>query len=112
MHPVVGTIRWANDYISNALSANPYASLAWAGVSLLLPVSSFDLEVFIRSVPPLSHSSLDISSGIRILLSNIGLSMGLNDLNSEQSNMERLLDCELLFIRERPRRILSFLFLW
>jgi hypothetical protein len=55
MQPVAGTIDWANDYTSDALSANPYESLAWAGVSLLLPVSSFDLEVFIRSVPPLSH---------------------------------------------------------
>jgi hypothetical protein len=37
--PVVGIIQWADDYISGALSANPYASLAWGGVSLLLPVS-------------------------------------------------------------------------
>lgn len=29
----------ANDYISNAASANPYTSIAWTGVSLLLPVS-------------------------------------------------------------------------
>lgn len=37
--PVVGVIDWANEYISNALSTNPYASIAWAGVGLLLPVS-------------------------------------------------------------------------
>jgi hypothetical protein len=37
--PVVSLVQWANDYISGALSANPYASLAWGGVSLLLPVS-------------------------------------------------------------------------
>ncbi|KAE8454432.1 hypothetical protein EG329_000054 [Mollisiaceae sp. DMI_Dod_QoI] len=37
--PVVGIIQWADDYISNALSANPYASIAWAGVSLLLPLA-------------------------------------------------------------------------
>ncbi|KUJ13873.1 uncharacterized protein LY89DRAFT_753194 [Mollisia scopiformis] len=30
--PVIGIIRWADDYISGALSANPYASIAWAGV--------------------------------------------------------------------------------
>lgn len=29
----------ANDYISNAASANPYTSIAWTGVSLVLPVS-------------------------------------------------------------------------
>jgi hypothetical protein len=39
--PVVGIIQWADDYISGALSSNPYASLAWGGVSLLLPVSHF-----------------------------------------------------------------------
>jgi hypothetical protein len=37
--PVVGIVKWADDYIGNAVSANPYASIAWAGVSLLLPVS-------------------------------------------------------------------------
>ena len=29
----------SKDYISSAVSANPYAALAWTGVSLLLPVS-------------------------------------------------------------------------
>lgn len=29
----------ANDYISSALTANPPASLAWGGISVLLPVS-------------------------------------------------------------------------
>ncbi|KAF4630221.1 hypothetical protein G7Y89_g7914 [Cudoniella acicularis] len=37
--PVVGIIQWADDYISGALNANPYASVAWAGVSLLLPLT-------------------------------------------------------------------------
>ncbi|PON28927.1 hypothetical protein TGAM01_v202035 [Trichoderma gamsii] len=32
---VVGS---ANDYISNAASANPYTSIAWTGVSLILPL--------------------------------------------------------------------------
>jgi N-terminal domain of NWD NACHT-NTPase len=39
MEPVVGMVDWANDYITGAVSANPYASIAWAGVGLLLPVS-------------------------------------------------------------------------
>jgi hypothetical protein len=40
MGPVVGIIDWANEYISDAISENPYASIAWAGVGLLLPVSN------------------------------------------------------------------------
>jgi hypothetical protein len=37
--PALGAINRVNEYISGALAANPYASIAWAGVSLLLPVS-------------------------------------------------------------------------
>lgn len=40
MDPVVSIIDLANEYVSDALSANPYASIAWAGVGLILPVSS------------------------------------------------------------------------
>ncbi len=36
--PVLGVVNWANDYVANAVSGNPYASIAWFGVSLLLPV--------------------------------------------------------------------------
>jgi hypothetical protein len=39
VQPVLGVVDWANDYITGAVSANPYASTAWAGVSLILPVS-------------------------------------------------------------------------
>ncbi|KAH8821892.1 hypothetical protein F5884DRAFT_746178 [Xylogone sp. PMI_703] len=35
---VVGAVYWANGYISDAVNANPYASIAWAGVGLLLPL--------------------------------------------------------------------------
>ncbi len=38
--PVLGVVGWANDYIATAVSASPYASIAWSGVSLLLPVGS------------------------------------------------------------------------
>lgn len=34
---------WANDYISTALASNPYASIAWSGVSLLLPVGDLNI---------------------------------------------------------------------
>lgn len=37
--PILGVVSWANDFISKAVSANPSASLALGGVSLLLPVS-------------------------------------------------------------------------
>ncbi|KAH0435666.1 hypothetical protein CcaCcLH18_04775 [Colletotrichum camelliae] len=38
--PVLGVVSWANDFISKAVSANASASLAWSGVSLLLPAAS------------------------------------------------------------------------
>jgi hypothetical protein len=38
VEPVVGFIDWAKNFIGKAAEASPYASLAWAGVSLLLPV--------------------------------------------------------------------------
>jgi hypothetical protein len=37
--PVVDIINDAEKFVDGAVSANPYASIAWAGVSLLLPVS-------------------------------------------------------------------------
>ena len=36
---VIKFILWSNDFISTALSTQPYAALAWSGVSILLPVS-------------------------------------------------------------------------
>ncbi|KAL2167915.1 hypothetical protein VTG60DRAFT_653 [Thermothelomyces hinnuleus] len=36
--PVLGIISRANDYITGAVAANPYAATAWTGVALLLPV--------------------------------------------------------------------------
>ncbi|KAK3317580.1 ankyrin repeat-containing domain protein [Cercophora scortea] len=38
VEPVLGVVDWANEYITGALEANPYASMAWAGISLLLPL--------------------------------------------------------------------------
>lgn len=40
VEPVVGLINWSKDYIDSAVEASAYASVAWAGVSLMLPVSS------------------------------------------------------------------------
>lgn len=36
---VVNVVEWAKDFIGDAVSASPSASIAWAGVGLLLPVS-------------------------------------------------------------------------
>ncbi|GAP92625.1 putative ankyrin repeat protein [Rosellinia necatrix] len=36
VQPVLSVVSWANRYISTAVSTNPQASMAWAGVSLLL----------------------------------------------------------------------------
>ncbi|ROV91219.1 hypothetical protein VMCG_09361 [Cytospora schulzeri] len=36
--PVLGVVNWANEYITKAVSGSPYASLAWEGISLLLPL--------------------------------------------------------------------------
>lgn len=37
--PVLAAVNWANGFIAEGLSSSPYASIAWSGVSLLLPVS-------------------------------------------------------------------------
>lgn len=35
---IVKTVLWAQSFVSSAISADPHAALAWAGVSLLLPL--------------------------------------------------------------------------
>ncbi len=35
---IIKFVIWSKDYISQAVSAEPHAALAWAGVSFLLPV--------------------------------------------------------------------------
>jgi len=48
MEPVVGIIEKANRYINSSLSANPYASIAWAGVGLFLPVCTTTDSLHVR----------------------------------------------------------------
>jgi hypothetical protein len=36
---VVGSVIWAKDLITQAVKPDPHAALAWAGVSIVLPVS-------------------------------------------------------------------------
>ncbi|KAL6907175.1 ankyrin repeat-containing domain protein [Trichoderma evansii] len=38
VQPVLGVVSLVNEYVTDAMSVNPYASLAWAGISLLLPL--------------------------------------------------------------------------
>ncbi|KAI0903459.1 ankyrin repeat-containing domain protein [Ustulina deusta] len=38
VQPVLGVVNRANNFITAAVSANPHASLAWVGVSVLLPL--------------------------------------------------------------------------
>lgn len=42
IEPALGVIKWANNYITQALSGSPQASMAWAGISLLLPVGTIE----------------------------------------------------------------------
>jgi hypothetical protein len=39
VQPILGAVSLVNEYIIDAVTISPYASLAWAGISLLLPVS-------------------------------------------------------------------------
>jgi hypothetical protein len=45
--PLLAVIGAMDNYVTSALSANPYASIAWAGVSLILPVS----DNFLNLIP-------------------------------------------------------------
>ena len=40
VEPVVGVLDLAQNFVSTALESSPYGSIAWAGVCLLLPVST------------------------------------------------------------------------
>lgn len=42
IEPALGVIKWANNYITQALSGSPQASMAWAGISLFLPVRTIE----------------------------------------------------------------------
>ena len=41
---VLKFILWSNNTVAQALSTQPYAALAWSGVSVLLPVGKFLVE--------------------------------------------------------------------
>lgn len=41
----VGAVTWAKDFITQAVSPDPHAALAWAGVCVLLPVRSISIVI-------------------------------------------------------------------
>ena len=43
---VIKFILWSKDIVSQALSAQPYAALAWSGVSILLPVRCLTVQSY------------------------------------------------------------------
>ena len=43
---VIKFILWSKDIVSQALSAQPYAALAWSGVSILLPVRFVMIRIY------------------------------------------------------------------
>ncbi len=45
VQPVLGIISRVNGYVTDTLAPNPSASMAWAGVSLLLPVRAYGHEL-------------------------------------------------------------------
>ncbi|KAK3380662.1 ankyrin repeat-containing domain protein [Lasiosphaeria ovina] len=64
--PVLGIISAANVYITDALSVNPYASIAWAGISLFLPLLLNPSEEGERLAKGLDYvSSLIVQSRMR-----------------------------------------------
>ena len=45
VEPVVSVVEWGKEYIGSAIEPSPPASIAWAGVCLLLPVSLESITV-------------------------------------------------------------------
>ena len=52
---IIRFVLWFNSTISSALASQPYASLAWSGVSIILPVS--DIPFRETDLGPLHHCS-------------------------------------------------------
>ncbi|KAL7960365.1 hypothetical protein V8C34DRAFT_276955 [Trichoderma compactum] len=66
VQPVLGVVNWANEYITGALKPNPYASIAWAGVSLILPLFMHPSEQGTSLAKGLEYmSSLIVQSRMR-----------------------------------------------
>ena len=46
----VGAVTWAQDFITQAVSPDPHAALAWAGVCVLLPVNIISVIIIRRNL--------------------------------------------------------------
>jgi hypothetical protein len=57
VQPILGVVSLVNEYVTDAISISSYASLAWAGVSLLLPVRQTLTPFSQVELLPDSHSS-------------------------------------------------------
>ncbi|KAL8372306.1 hypothetical protein RB595_001885 [Gaeumannomyces hyphopodioides] len=55
--PVLSVVNSANQYIADAASSNPYTSIAWAGVGLLLPLLTNPTEQDVSLAKGLEHIS-------------------------------------------------------
>ncbi|KAK1464253.1 hypothetical protein CMEL01_13014 [Colletotrichum melonis] len=63
--PALAVVDWANDFVAKALVTNPYASIAWSGVSLLLPLLLNPLDQAAALARGLEHiSSLIVRSSM------------------------------------------------
>ena len=52
---VVSIIDWGKQFVGAALESSPYGSIAWAGVCLLLPVSTFSVEWGVSDLTHVEH---------------------------------------------------------
>lgn len=58
---MVGILKWSDPLVKSALSTQPYAALAWSGVSFLLPVSALTVgQPANYEAPANSNSSLRV----------------------------------------------------
>ncbi|KAJ4857382.1 ankyrin repeats (many copies) domain-containing protein [Trichoderma breve] len=63
VQPILGVVKLANDFIITALASNPYASLAWAGVSALLSLFLNPMDQAASLAKGLEYISLLIVQG-------------------------------------------------
>ncbi|QYT04241.1 Ankyrin repeat protein [Trichoderma simmonsii] len=63
VQPILGVVKLANDFLTTALASNPYASLAWAGVSALLSLFLNPMDQAASLAKGLEYISLLIVQG-------------------------------------------------
>lgn len=58
---VVSIIDWAKEFVGVALESSPYGSIAWAGVCLLLPVSTFSVVWGVSDLTHVEHCPVPLA---------------------------------------------------